>query len=85
MDLLISILFPLVPIVALWTIVRYGPVHSRWRRREHPIGFALFIGAITFLLGFIGPMILAPEANQGPGTASSGTSPELRGGCGLTC
>lgn len=66
MDLLLALLFPLFPVVALWVIVRYGPIRSRWWRREHPIGFALFVGGITFLLGFVGPMILTPEANQGP-------------------
>lgn len=66
MDLLLAMLFPLVPIIALWAIVRYGPIRNRWWRGERPIGFALFVGAITFLLGFVGPIVLTPEANQGP-------------------
>jgi hypothetical protein len=66
MDLLISLLFPLVPIAAVWGVVRYGPVRSRWWRRERPVGFALFVGGVCFLVGFIGPMIVAPGANQGP-------------------
>ena len=69
MDLLavaFAVAFPLVPIVSLWAIVRYGPVPSRWRRREHPIGFALFIGGIAFSVGFFGPMVFTPDANQGP-------------------
>jgi hypothetical protein len=57
---------PLVPIVTLWVIARYGPIRTRWWRREHPIGFALFVGTIAFLGGFVGPLILAPDANQGP-------------------
>ncbi|HZM00285.1 MAG TPA: hypothetical protein VFD43_08540 [Planctomycetota bacterium] len=69
MDLLaalVALAFPLVPIVSIWAIVRYGPVRSRWWRRETALGFALFIGAIAFLAGFVGPMVLAPDANQGP-------------------
>ena len=69
MDLLalaIAVVFPLAPILSVWAIVRYGPVPSRWRRREHPIGFALFVGAIAFAAGFFGPIVLAPDANQGP-------------------
>ena len=66
MDLIFSIAFPLVPIASLWAIVRYGPIRSRWWRHEHPIGFALFVGALTFLVGFVGPMIITPGANQGP-------------------
>ena len=27
---------------------------------------ALLIGAISFIIGFIGPMLIVPEANQGP-------------------
>ncbi len=27
---------------------------------------ALLVGAISFIIGFIGPMLIAPEANQGP-------------------
>jgi hypothetical protein len=65
-DLLLSLAFPLAPIASAWAIVRYGPIRSRWWRREHPIGFGLFVGAITFAIGFVGPMIFAPGANQGP-------------------
>jgi hypothetical protein len=65
-DLLLSIILPLIPIAALWTIVRYGPIRNPWWSRELPIGFALFVGSITFLLGFVGPMMLTPGANQGP-------------------
>ena len=66
MDLLLGLLFPLAPIASLWLIVRHGPIRNRWWRHENPIGFALFVGAIAFLAGFLGPIILAPEANQGP-------------------
>lgn len=66
MDFLFQLLFPLGPIVGLWAIVRYGPIQNRWWRRENPVGFALFVGAIAFLIGFVGPMIVTPGANQGP-------------------
>jgi hypothetical protein len=66
MDFLIGPLFVLMPWVSLWAIVRYGPIENRWWRGETPIGFALFVGGISFLAGFVGPMILAPGANQGP-------------------
>lgn len=66
MGLLISLLFPLVPIAAVWGAVRYGPVRNRWWQRETPVGFALFVGGICFLAGFLGPMIVKPGANQGP-------------------
>lgn len=66
MGFLLSLIVPIVPIAALWAIVRYGPIPSRWRRYEHPVGFALFVGAIAFVIGFIGPMIVTPESNQGP-------------------
>lgn len=66
MDLLILLLIYAVPIASVVTIVRYGPVKSRWWRHENAIGFGLFVGIISFLAGFIGPMIFAPGANQGP-------------------
>jgi len=47
-------------------MVRYGPLHSRWWQGERPIGFALFVGTVTFLAGFVGPLLLTPNANQGP-------------------
>lgn len=66
MELLFAVVFPLVPIAAGWVAVRHGPVRSRWWRRETALGFAVFVGSIAFLLGFVGPMILRPSANQGP-------------------
>jgi hypothetical protein len=66
MNLLFTLAIPLVPIVCLWAIVRYGPVRNPWWHHERPVGFALFVGGIAFLAGFLGPMLLAPHANQGP-------------------
>ena len=62
MGLIISV----IPLAALWAIVRHGPFRTRWWRGERAIGFALTIGAIAFLVGFIGPIIVTPGANQGP-------------------
>lgn len=66
MDLLILLLFYAIPIASVVMIARHGPVRTRFWRHENPLGFGLFIGAVSFLAGFIGPMILAPDANQGP-------------------
>ena len=66
MDLLIVTLIYAVPIASVVVAARYGPVRSRWWRHENPLGFALFVGAFAFLAGFMGPMIFAPGANQGP-------------------
>ena len=66
MDLLIPFMIYGVPIFSVWAISRYGPVKSRWWRHENPLGFGLFIGAIAFFAGFIGPMLVAPDSPQGP-------------------
>lgn len=66
MEFLFSLLFPLVPLTAIWAIVRYGPIQNRWWKGEHPLGFALFVGGIAFLAGFVGPIVFTPSANQGP-------------------
>lgn len=66
MDLILTIALPLVPIASLWAIIRYGPIRTRWWRHENPIGFALFVGGIAFLVGFVGPLLFTPDANQGP-------------------
>lgn len=66
MGFLLAAMMPIVPIAALWTAIRHGPVQNRWWRHENAVGFAIFVGGIAFLAGFIGPMFLAPGANQGP-------------------
>ena len=66
MDLVIQLLIYAIPFAAVWTAVHYGPVKSRWWRHENPMGCAMFLGGITFALGFFGPMLLYSEANQGP-------------------
>jgi hypothetical protein len=48
-------------------LLNYGTFGDRWRgivrRALRP---ALIVGGIGFAAGFFGPMILKPEANQGP-------------------
>jgi hypothetical protein len=66
MDTLIILLLYAIPLASVVTILRYGPVRNPFWRHENFIGFGLFVGAISFLAGFIGPMIFAPGANQGP-------------------
>jgi hypothetical protein len=63
---LIFWLLPVLPWVVLWLIVRHGPIRNRWWQGENVLGFALFVGTVGFLIGFVGPMIFAPRANQGP-------------------
>jgi uncharacterized YccA/Bax inhibitor family protein len=60
MDLLIILL--LVTVVVL----RYGPLRDRRFRSIRVVLPGLIVGAIGFLLGFVGPILLTPEANQGP-------------------
>jgi len=66
LDIAIAVVFPLAPLVAIVLIVRHGPLRSRWWHGENALGFASFVGLSAFLAGFVGPMILTPNANQGP-------------------
>jgi hypothetical protein len=69
MDLLATLFvvaLPVLPWLTLAGAVRYGPMPSRWWRREHPLGVACFVGGVGFALGFFGPMLLSPGSNQGP-------------------
>ena len=63
--LLVS-LMPVLPWLAIYLIVRHGPFPNRWWKGENALGFGLFVGIVAFALGFFGPMLLAPGANQGP-------------------
>lgn len=60
MDLLIILL------LAGAVVLRYGPLRDRRFRSMRVVLPGLVLGGIGFALGFFGPMILAPEANQGP-------------------
>ncbi len=47
--------------------LRYGTFGERPRRIGRiAVQHGLVIGGISFVAGFIGPIIFAPEANQGP-------------------
>jgi hypothetical protein len=56
-----------VLILLVAVILRYGAFGDRWRgivgRAIRP---ALMVGGMGFAAGFFGPMILKPDANQGP-------------------
>ena len=34
MELVFSLLFPVLPLMALWTIVRHGPLWGLWRAQQ---------------------------------------------------
>ena len=57
----------LLTVLVLAVLLDYGAFGARWRgivrRAVRP---ALLLGGIGFAAGFFGPMLLAPEANQGP-------------------
>ena len=57
---------PLLPWLALAWVVRHGPFRNRWWRGETALGFAALVGGAAFAIGFFGPLIWAPDANQGP-------------------
>jgi hypothetical protein len=71
---------------AIWT------ARFTWRRTESgesgllalTFGGALVVGGVGFVFGFFGPMIFAPDANQGPllGLFITGPLGFLAGGCG---
>lgn len=65
-DTILSLVFLLAPWVLLLLAIRHGPVASRWWRGENPVGFAITVAIVSFSIGFFGPMILFPGANQGP-------------------
>jgi len=57
----------LLVLVILALLLNYGAFGARWRgvvRRA--VGPALLLGGIGFAVGFFGPMIVKPDANQGP-------------------
>lgn len=47
--------------------LHYGAFGERWRLRfRRAMAPALLVGGIGFAAGFFGPIIFAPDANQGP-------------------
>ena len=58
-------------VLAVWALFGWGFVFggSRpevQRRMASALFAAVVIGGVCFLAGFVGPMIFAPDANQGP-------------------
>jgi hypothetical protein len=66
LDTLLTLLVPLITFGSLALAIRNGPFRNRWWRGENVAGFALTVAWICFLVGFVGPMIVMPSANQGP-------------------
>ncbi len=57
----------LLVLLLLAVLLNYGAFGSRWRgivRRA--MGPAVLLGAVGFALGFFGPILFQPDANQGP-------------------
>jgi hypothetical protein len=57
----------LLVLLILAVLLNYGVFGARWRgivRRA--VGPALILGGIGFAVGFFGPIIVRPDANQGP-------------------
>lgn len=61
---------------------RYGASDRMRQRTGYALRWALGVGAVGFVLGFFGPMLLAPGANQGPMLGIFITGP-LGFACGL--
>ena len=54
-------------LLALAVAVGYGAFGEQWRTRfRRAMAPALLLGGIGFAAGFFGPIVFAPEANQGP-------------------
>lgn len=57
----------LLIILALVLFLSYGGFGEGWRGiMRRAVRPALILGGIGFAAGFFGPIIFAPEANQGP-------------------
>ena len=57
----------LFAVLVLGVLVLNGNFGERWRLIVRgAMRPAVIVGGIGFLLGFIGPMVLTPGANQGP-------------------
>ncbi len=57
----------LLILLLLAVLLDYGAFGTRWRgvvRRA--MGPAMLLGGIGFAVGFVGPIIFLPDANQGP-------------------
>jgi hypothetical protein len=57
----------LVAIIAVPVLFLGGTFGERWRLIfRGALRPAVIVGGIAFLLGFVGPMVVTPESNQGP-------------------
>ncbi len=57
----------LLVVLVLAVAMHYGAFGERWRWRfRRAMAPALLAGGVGFAAGFFGPLIFAPEANQGP-------------------
>lgn len=65
MSVAFASLFATGAIFCWWFAIRGHLAESR-RRMATALGAGFLFGAIGFTAGFFGPILLAPEANQGP-------------------
>ncbi len=57
----------LLAVLILAVALDYGAFGDRWRGvARRSLGPALLVGGIGFAAGFFGPMLFAPDADQGP-------------------
>jgi hypothetical protein len=57
----------LLALLGLAVLVHFGFFGEHWRGvAKRALAPAIIAGGIGFVAGFFGPMILAPDANQGP-------------------
>jgi hypothetical protein len=50
----------------LWLFALRGHIARTRTRIGHVLIGALILGGISFIAGFVGPIIITPKANQGP-------------------
>ncbi|MEX2530015.1 MAG: hypothetical protein WD960_04515 [Gemmatimonadota bacterium] len=60
------IVVAIVIVALLALLLMFGTSGPAARIARRIFGPALLLGGLGFVLGFFGPMILAPDANQGP-------------------
>lgn len=65
LGLVLAMLFGSLAFLCIWFGVHGHDRHSRSMLASCAAGGVL-VGGVSFLVGFIGPMIFAPQANQGP-------------------
>jgi hypothetical protein len=66
LGILVASVLMLLPAAGILLAALHGPFRNRWWRGETALGFAFTVGGICFLAGFVGPIIVTPDANQGP-------------------